>query len=98
MKKSTKTNSTKELNTIKGTVSNVIESNMEYINSICTSSKSLEEIKSEIVALLEKESKKCKSRDAIINNIKSQTSKEKLTYYVYDLWLAGAGLAVVKVG
>lgn len=90
--------SAKELNTIKGTVSNVIESNMEYINSICTSNKSLEEVKNEIVDLLEKESKKCKSRDVIINKIKSQTSKVKLTYYVYDLWLAGADLAVIKVG
>lgn len=91
-----KTN-TKELINIEGTVAYAIATNMDYVNNLCISKKSLEEVKAGMIELLETKSKKCKSRDNIIENIKRQSNKYKVFQYVCDCMLAGAGEQVIKV-
>jgi len=86
----------KDITKQEGTYTKEILDNMSYLNQLGEDlSIDVNTYKTEVLKVIEK-AHNTPAKARFINNLNQKTSKEAAMYVVYNAYLAGAGLAVIK--
>ena len=95
-KKSRNTKRETDLSVIEGTVGYLVATKHEFIDGLCLSNKTLDEVKFELITFIKDNTKDQPKRDEIINVVSKQKNKLNLLQYIYNLYLTSTGLETIK--